>query len=73
MPTALRHVIKPERVMCYSRRTTVAWAALDPRLQVHSHAPASRMPGLVVIPWWLDSCYVNSLPWLTNMRGIGWQ
>jgi hypothetical protein len=51
MPTALRHVIKPERVMCYSRRTTVAWAALDPRLQVHSHAPASHMPGLTVTSW----------------------
>lgn len=32
-PQALRHAMKPERVLCYSRRTTVAWAALDPRLQ----------------------------------------
>ena len=32
-PTALRAAVKPERVLCYSRRTTVAWAALDPRLQ----------------------------------------
>ncbi|KAK9819060.1 hypothetical protein WJX81_003437 [Elliptochloris bilobata] len=32
-PKALRAAIKPERVLCYSRRTTVAWDALDPRLQ----------------------------------------
>lgn len=32
-PVALRAAVKPERVLCYARRTAVAWAALDPRLQ----------------------------------------